>query len=387
VHTGELELVLRPLAVTELWERERALLVSFPSSSGSSVDLELERIDIARLHFGLRVDDADAAGLLESLELSVWRGHVAGRADSEVALSFSQAGVNGWVRVGEELDHYVARGDGQVWAISEQRRRESGGAAGPTCASIAPDAAIRSAVAAPSSVIRAGPYQPLHACSIAIETDWQLYQIFSGNLPAEAAYVTSLLAWVSYRYEQQIGTVLTYPYVQLYTNSNDPWHAQDTGGNCLDVLVEFRAAWTGNIPTGANLAHFLSGANLGCGAAYIGGLCDPTRDFGVTGNMDGNNHFPIQVGPTNFNFYGVCHEIGHNFNAIHTHEYCPPLDQCPPPSLFGQCQTQQVCTNQGTLMSYCYACSGAFANITTYFHPRSVLDMRAWVDGGCLPLY
>jgi hypothetical protein len=85
------------------------------------INLELERLDIARLEFGLRVDGADAAGLLESLELSVWYGHVVGRGDSEAAFSFSLAGANGWVRVGEHLDHFLS-GGGRVWAVSEQRR-------------------------------------------------------------------------------------------------------------------------------------------------------------------------------------------------------------------------------------------------------------------------
>lgn len=387
LHAGESALALRSAAVTELLSRQRVVLADFPSSDGSSVDLELERLDTARLRFGLRVDGADADGLLESLELSVWRGHVAGQEGSEVALSFSRAGVNGWVRVGDELDHYATRGDGKVRMFSEEHRRAGGAMAGPTCASTASEADVRSSHTLPRSVIHAVPYQRLRACAIAVETDWQLYQVFGGDLSAEVAYVTSLLTWVSYRFEQQIRTVLTYPYVQFYTDSNDPWHAQDTGGNCIDLLEELQAAWSGSLPAGADLAHFLSGANLGCGAAYIGGLCDPPRNFGVTGNIDGSNLFPIHVGPTNFNFYGVCHEIGHNFNAIHTHEYCPPIDECAPNGYFGPCQTQMACTDRGTLMSYCHGCPGGFLNITTYFHPRSVQDMRAWVAAGCLPLY
>jgi hypothetical protein len=38
-------------------------------------------------------------------------------------------------------------------------------------------------------------------------------------------------------------------------------------------------------------------------------------------------------------------------------------------------------------MSYCHVCPTGFANITTYFHPQSVADMRAWVEATCLPLY
>jgi hypothetical protein len=38
-------------------------------------------------------------------------------------------------------------------------------------------------------------------------------------------------------------------------------------------------------------------------------------------------------------------------------------------------------------MSYCHGCPGGMANITTYFHPQSVADMRGWVEATCLPLY
>ncbi|MBK7644085.1 MAG: hypothetical protein IPJ19_13715 [Planctomycetes bacterium] len=240
----------------------------------------------------------------------MWYGHVAGREDSEVALSFSEAGANGWLRIGEHLDHIATRGDGSVREFSEERRLELGGAARPTCASPLQQANLIATRSSAGAHVETGGAQALYTCKIAIETDYQLLQVFSGNLSAEVAYITSLLTWVSYRYEGQIGTRLSFPYVQFYTGSNDPWTSQDSGGNCLDLLTEFRAAWTGNLPAGADLAHFLSGANLGCGAAYIGGLCDPTRNFGVTGNMDGNNQFPIQVGPSNFNFFGCAISSG-----------------------------------------------------------------------------
>ncbi|HPF13786.1 MAG TPA: M12 family metallo-peptidase [Planctomycetota bacterium] len=388
---GERFLAIRPDGVAALMGLERVELPGFPLSDGSQATLELQRIRLDKLELGLYVDGESAPGLLGGLDLSVWRGKVMGEDASDVALAFSQQGLNGWVRAHGALHHLMSSGGGSVRLVSEARLLALGAPSGFSCASdgLTDNAAqVRELESSAANTFQANfaGSPPLYGCPIAIETDYQLNQIFGGNLQAETAYIVSLLAWASYRFEEQIGTVLTYPYLQFYTTPNDPWYTQDAGGNCIDLVYEFQAAWLGNIPNGAQLAHFLSGANLGCGAAFIGGLCDLTRNFGVTGNMDGNNVFPIQVGPSNFNFYGVCHEIGHNFDAIHTHDYCPPIDECAPPGYFGPCQTQKVCTTQGTLMSYCHGCPGGFQNITTYFHPQSVADMRAWVESTCLGL-
>jgi hypothetical protein len=196
----------------------------------------------------------------------------------------------------------------------------------------------------------------------------------------------TLLGFISDRYETQINTILTFPSVAFYTTANDPWTSQDSGGNCQDVLFELQGAWAGNVPANADLGHLLSGANLGCGVAWLDVLCSSTNNFSVAGNMNANTPFPIAVGPNNWDFMVVAHEIGHNFDALHTHDYCPPLDECAPSGYFGACQSQQVCTNQGTIMSYCHLCSGGTSNITTFFHPTSAADMTA-AAASCLPLF
>jgi hypothetical protein len=389
---GELELELSASAVTALLGEQAVELAGFPLSDGSSVDLLLERLGLAQLQLGLYVDGERAPGLLDGLDLTVWQGRVAGRDGSQVALSFSQAGAHGWVRLDGALHHLMSRGADEIWVVSEERLLELGGTRGNPCLTDELPESPQEARPLPPAGgqpggSKAASAPSLYNCPIAIETDWQLMQVFSGDLQAATAYVTSLLTWSSYRYEEQIGTVLTYPYVQFYTSSNDPWSAQDNGGNCIDVLYELQAAWQGNVPAGAEIGHLLSGANLGCGVAWLPGLCNSPYNFSVSGNINGNLSFPIQVSPSNWDFMVMTHELGHNFNAPHTHNYCPPLDECAPPGYFGQCQTQQQCTNQGTLMSYCHLCQGGLANITTYFHPSSVADMRGWVEATCLPLY
>jgi hypothetical protein len=220
-----------------------------------------------------------------------------------------------------------------------------------------------------------------------VETDFEYFQVF-GDIEAAKAYALALLGAVSDRFREQVGVILTIPYLGLYSTPSDPWFWSSNGGSSIDVLYEFQGAWGpgfgGSPPAEGDLHHFLSGADLGGGVAYLPALCDPDYGFAVSGNLAGATPFPIAVGPLNWDFIVVAHETGHNFNALHSHDYCPPLDQCAPDGWFGGCQTAQVCTSEGTIMSYCHLCDGGMLNETTFFHPQSAADMRALASGGCL---
>mgnify|MGYP002526217732 CR=1 FL=1 len=129
------------------------------------------------------------------------------------------------------------------------------------------------------------------------------------------------------------------------------------------------------------MAHFLSGANLGGGVAWLGVLCNTTYGFAVSGNINGGTSFPVTQGSNTWDFFVMAHETGHNFGTLHTHDgYCPPLDECAT-----NCNGNIQCTNQGTNMSYCHGCNGGMNNITTYFHPTVVGVMRAFADSSCIP--
>jgi Metallo-peptidase family M12 len=382
--------VLRPDAAAfgPLAQQSRVVLTGLLLPGGRTVDLDLRRLDLARLGFGFQVNGLPAPGLLSGLELSAWRGVVRGESGSEAVVSFSREGSFGWVASGGEIVHLLPRagagGDWSAYEVLLARETDlnaAGLSLGDFCGvdRLPPDA--RGELSAPKSPhvpakAEGGPDCTVFECPMAIETDFQLFQQF-GSLGAETTYVTTLLAAISARYEEQIDTVLTFPYVQFYTTSGDPWSSPDGGGGSIDMLNEFESAWAGSVPAGAVLGHFISGADLGGGVAYLGALCDTSQTitFAVSGNVDGDTPFPIAVSPLNWDFMVVAHETGHNFNAPHTHDYVPPIDNC----AGGECITD------GTIMSYCHTCPGGLENITTFFHPISVADMVAHAST-CLPL-
>jgi len=387
--------IIAELAAPELQASEQVLLIDVLLPDGHTVDLELVRISVERRAFGFRVDGRERPDLLQGLDLSLWSGVVAGERDSTVMLSFSNTGCSGWIARSGQLVHVIARPDdtgswvdGDVLFTTEAslnrqgRRLEFGCDARP---------APGQPVLPPVPPVDPGPPQAsggdcsTRECRVAVETDYQLFEVF-GDLNAMTAYITTLLSFVSERYANQADTVITYPYLQFYTDPDDPWDSQDQGGNCVDVLYEFRAAWAGNIPGEAHLGHFLSGAKLGCGVAWVAVLCNDNYGFAVSGNINGGVQFPVQQQPNNWDFMVVAHELGHNFGTWHTHDYCPPLDECAPDGYWGSCQDEQICITDGTIMSYCHLCPGGTGNITTYFHP-TVADVITVGAQQCLPGY
>jgi len=216
-------------------------------------------------------------------------------------------------------------------------------------------------------------------CRLALETDWQLYHKFN-SASRTTVYVTGLVAAASDQYFTDVQTTLSIAYLGLHTTSNDGWTTQDTGGDTGALLAEFRARWGVTWPAEADLAHFLSGASLGGGVAYVNVLCDPSFGYGVSANLDANIIWGSWTGaPGDFwDFMVFTHELGHNFGSLHTHDYCPPLDQC-----YDNCNGTNVCT-RGTIMSYCHLCAGGVSNVDLHFHPVNANIMRQRVNASCL---
>lgn len=364
--------------------QSKVILQGVPLPHGHVVDLELARIDFDLSRVGVHADGRRRAH--EFGNLSLWKGGLPGVDGSHAFLALSSRGSYGWVHDGVDVTHVSALpSDEHGWAQAQMRvytnaaLMAAGRDQGPRCL---------------LDQMTNGPTHPLNwsggntsnqsggqplECKMAVETDHQLYQLWN-NLDAEVNYVMALCGALSDRFFEQLQVRITFPYVQFYTSSADPWSTQDSGGSSGDLLGEFQAAWAGNQPAGAHLCHFLSGAGLGGGVAWVDVLCNTTYGFAVSGNINGGVTFPVSQGGNTWDFFVFAHESGHNFGSPHTHDYCPPLDECA-----DNCNGVINCTTTGTNMSYCHGCTGGMNNITTYFHPTAVALMRARSEAACLP--
>ncbi len=379
-----------PGAIERATKLDHWHIQGFPLGGQLQADLTLDRQAWERNRPALHLDGQPAPGLLESLDLTLWTGTVAGSPNSDVVLWFSNHGINGWIHDGSELYHFIGRpagaGDWSRQEVLILAESDLSGMLDMACDSSA--IAFQQAQASLPGIPAQGGLPGVCAlleCKVALECDTQFAGLFNNNGAAAASYVTALWAAISLRYESQINTVLTFPYLNIPTNGVDPWQTQDNpGATAAAVLVEFRNAWANNLPNGAKTAMMMSGASIGGGVGYLGILCNPSFAFAVSGNLSGNCPFPVSQGPSNWDFFINAHELGHNFNAPHTHDTCPPLDQCAPTANFGPCQNSQVCSSQGTIMSYCHQCAGGVSNISPNFHP-AIQDIMRTHAGSCLP--
>ena len=223
------------------------------------------------------------------------------------------------------------------------------------------------------------PTGQLYQATIAIESDGEFYALF-GNADAATQYIANLFAFATTIYERETQTRLTLGQINLWPNATtDPWNFTTTSTG----LTDFRTNWLNNKQgVSRTTAHFLSGKNLGGGIAYLGVLCDNNYGYGLSASMQGN--FSINNPQPLWDIIVVTHEIGHNFDSEHTHDYqgiggdANPVDNCMLGGPNGPYSTGYLPGlnslsggtpggGNGTIMSYCHQLSGGYNNITLTF--------------------
>ena len=315
-----------------------------------------------------------------------FRGHAAGLPDSIVVLTVPQHGkARGVISDGTGMWLLGSNPAGNAPGLSNRKIGKSELSRLPPFACGAENLALEieeltdapSQSAAPESASLPG--NVTHTARIAVETDYEYFAMF-GNEADALSYMGDLFAYASTVYEREVNTSLLINWSRLWTNgaTSDPWNA--TNGTST-ALSEFLNYWNSNMGSvDRTVAHMLSGKNLGGGIAYVGVLCNRGYGYGVSASLGGN--FDINNPRVIWDLLVVSHEIGHNFNSSHTHDYCgiggisQPVDLCytssscgsarglPGPGTLSGGTTSE---RPGTIMSYCHLVNGGYSNITFTF--------------------
>jgi len=390
-----LRLVLDPDLHAELARQRHVRLVGFPLPNGGFVDLLLEQRAWRGVVGEPRVDRQPRMDLFLSHDLTTWKGEVAGRPGSRVFLGFSRHGTNGFLRFGDEL--FLVRGrpdaEGRFGRGHFEVIDEQGGRAldGFRCGTAPADPPPHS----PSVADGAGEgfLDEFQHARVAVSVDWWVHLNWGFDLEAEVSYIYSLLWAISEFYLDELSNggpdfFLTFPYVEFWTDQNDPWDECDLGiDNKDDVLVEFEDKWEDIFDDEkVHLALLLCGRTIGGGKASGAGLsaeiCPGTfaglGEHSVCGNINSEMDLdPPTQGLDTWEFIVITHELGHNLGGVHTHEQ--DIDDCD--------EDDSSCP-EGTIMSYCHTCSTmGVGNIDLSFHPTTKADILSKLDDqDCLPL-
>jgi hypothetical protein len=353
-------------SLTLLRDMPTARLLAFPLADGREVSVSITRVEVFAP--GARVVVATRAGEvpLDLSSMLLFSGTIDDAPGSRVFLSFSPAGINGFVLVDDQTQIISSGPMGSRTPVIFNVERLPEGMIrwmDKTCGTMA--------LPAPNAPILnhnpGGPApvsSPCRVADLAIETDWEYTRdIFGGNTTVAAAYAATLIAADSEIYTRDINTRLRVSFLRVWGDDSDPYSTSGT----LNRLFEFQDFWNANMTgTARDAAHILSGVRGEYGGvAYLPGLCNQTYDYGLSTYLNGSFPYPLQDNnPQNWDVFVTAHEIGHNFGAPHSHDLVPPIDGCG----LGNCNDAPL----GSIMSYCHGCSGGVGNIALTLQQRMI---------------
>ena len=241
---------------------------------GRTFDLELERIDVERRRFGLAGQRRHALSeILDGTAVSVWKGQIAGDPFSDGPIELRRpagcarasarcntvAADGGWFAAPSVLQYEDAlNAAGSAFHQAECLGSAAGGLAGPEHSG----ARASGARSSPSRCASArSPWRPTTSSLPDLERT-------SRRSPRRASRRRAELHQRPLRGADLHGRPSP-SCLRFWTTRTILSPRPDNGGNSIDMLNEFVAAWQGNIPMNATLGHMMSGAYLGGGVAYL----------------------------------------------------------------------------------------------------------------------
>lgn len=377
-------------------------------------DFELNEVEVFAPGSRIVVNDGDSDRLAHAPSVRYYRGHVAGMPDSGVALTVTPQGdVRGLVNDGLTTWEIGTR---PFDTTLEASRLDTGVPEGvdfscgasqlPDLESLAPGIGP---MQLPDDPIELSDGE-LFSVTIAIETDYEFYQLF-GSAAGAVSYIGDLFNYLSLIYEDEVQARFQVGDVFLWSTPDQPW--EETGSlRCR--LFEFGRYWRDErAAVERSAAHFLSGRNMGGGIAWQNTLCrsptsysEPTGcasvgsdfvagDFGVSGGISGTYETSSGIA---WDGIVVAHELGHTFGSGHTHCYggsggtSSPVDACFSGESGSGCWSGNTALpgidalsggapgeRTGTIMSYCHQQAGGLSNMAASFgreHPFGVSAER-----------
>ncbi len=323
-------------------------------------------------------DGVDVVFPFDASQVHVFQGQIRGLAESNVVLFRSPRRVTGHISLGgsgaryrltnlDGLGRRLPPGQADVYPDTSGSGEPLPGV--PLCG-LGSRSTVAGCCAEPAPAPGLTFNKRIRNVEIAIETDYDLYENFN-DIGATTDYIVELFARVNAIFLRDIDARFEVVFMRVFNNPA----AEPAFMNQADPLNGYVSFWNTTMAGVArDTGTFLSGRrNLPYGGvAYLGGVC---TNFGycICGYLSG---FPNPAFP-NTGEYDVevtAHELGHNFDACHTPDYCPQIDRCFPLPAFPQ---------RGTLMSYCsQTVSGGDLVAEDWYHTRLRRVMRNFIELG-----
>lgn len=386
------------IELVEPWSTWRAItgkttLSNFPLQHHLKVDLALERFRVT--HSGTRFvlgrtqdgqagcDDCEDQLIdFDTDSVVLLRGTIADDPSSRAFLALTEHGSLG------TIDY-----QGQRYRIASQQPRQltvtlapmAGGSAldVPMCGTddselsqklLVQQVATNALVGAPPLIgsrpqVGAPPIRGLRQLEVAVETDYEFFQLFN-DLDAASAYVVAAYAAVSEVYVRDTGARIDLSFVRLWDDPADLF-------NEPDPLGSFQSHWEANMgAVQRDVAQFFTGRrNLPYGGvAFLGGLCG-SQGYSVAGYILGFFDDPTSPSVVNRDITVSAHELGHSSGSPHTHSL--GIDTC---------DDENSTAQRGTIMSYCgQTFTGGASNTDLRFHTGTQTIMEdLFANSACL---